>query len=117
MPSRAPSRCTLCSAIATSRGRCADHQRVAWENPSANTRTLTRRERQEFHDAVLEADDYTCRRCGGPATQADHIIPIADGGAHDLSNGRALCDQCHDEVSIEQRRARIARAAARAASA
>jgi len=29
--------------------------------------------------------------------EADHIVPLAEGGAHDLSNYRTLCIGCHKE--------------------
>ena len=31
--------------------------------------------------AVLERDGYRCHWCGGRATQADHLKPLARGGA------------------------------------
>ena len=43
---------------------------------------------------------------------ADHIIPVAEGGgACDLSNLRTLCLRCH-RVATAELRARLARAAA-----
>lgn len=98
MPSRAQSRCTQCPRLATSKGRCDDHQRRAWENPSANTRALTGRQRETFRRNVLAAAQGICAWCGKPATQADHILAIGLGGSpHDWEhNGQALCDDCHD---------------------
>jgi 5-methylcytosine-specific restriction endonuclease McrA len=29
--------------------------------------------------------------------EADHIVPLAEGGTHDLSNYRTLCIGCHKE--------------------
>lgn len=51
---------------------------------------------------ILRRDHRTCYLCGGPATEADHVIPIAEGGANDLSNGRAICSPCHDRKSAEE---------------
>jgi 5-methylcytosine-specific restriction enzyme A len=34
-----------------------------------------------------------------PATQRDHIIPLAEGGADDETNEQALCDDCHEAKS------------------
>ena len=30
------------------------------------------------------------------ATQRDHIIPLAEGGADDVSNSQGLCKTCHE---------------------
>ncbi|MGM7422986.1 HNH endonuclease [Cellulosimicrobium sp. CpK407] len=108
MPVAPPSRCPVpgCHQLTTDRGRCADHQRKPWENPSANTRALTGAERGRFRRLVLERDPV-CRctgwcgnhpgPCTAPATQADHIVPIGEGGARtDTRNGQGLCASCHD---------------------
>ena len=118
MPYAPPSRCPKpgCRKLTTTRGRCDDHQPKPWRNPSANTQQLTRKERQVFHDAVL-ARDPLCRctgecgthtgPCKHPSTEADHILPIADGGSRtDLSNGRGLCHHCHDYITRAQNSAR-----------
>jgi 5-methylcytosine-specific restriction protein A len=41
-----------------------------------------------------------CRFCAErgvttPATEVDHVVAMADGGAHDPSNLRSLCKSCH----------------------
>lgn len=97
MPYAPPSRCH-CGAKATRRGRCEEHQPIAWERPSANTRTLSGRERAIFRREVLRRETE-CRNCGATGQlEADHIIPIAEGGAHrDTANGQALCPNCHEE--------------------
>lgn len=54
--------------------------------------------------ARLLGEEPLCRLCRlktpsryTPATIADHIIPIAKGGAvHDLSNMQPVCADCHD---------------------
>lgn len=107
MPYARPERCPVpgCHELTTARGRCDEHQRKAWANPSANTRTLTRTERRRFHDMVLRGNPAcACTgwcgehigACTTPATEADHIVPIALGGAHHArENGQALCTACH----------------------
>lgn len=42
--------------------------------------------------------DPMCRACGvAPSTDADHVIPVGDGGApYDVANGQGLCHDCHD---------------------
>lgn len=34
-----------------------------------------------------------------PATQRDHVIPLAEGGLDDETNEQGLCDACHDAKS------------------
>ncbi|WP_229416883.1 HNH endonuclease [Massilia eburnea] len=45
-----------------------------------------------------------CKRQGRvtAATQRDHIIPLAEGGADDETNEQALCDLCHDAKSATE---------------
>ncbi len=112
MPFAAPSRCAEngCHQLATYKGRCEEHQRKPWANVSAHGRTLTRQERAIFRRDVLRRDPI-CRACGtAPATDADHITPIADGGSpRDLNNGQGLCAPCHAlKTRIEAARRREA---------
>jgi 5-methylcytosine-specific restriction protein A len=110
MPYTPGTRCSdpQCGAMATYNGKCDTHKRKPWENPSANTLTLTSHERTVFRRAVLTRDPY-CVRCGEPATEADHIVEIADGGAHtDINNGQGLCHPCHQEKTNAARTARHA---------
>ena len=37
------------------------------------------------------------------ATQRDHRIPLAEGGQDDESNEQALCDECHEAKSLQER--------------
>ena len=109
MPSAPPTRCP-CGQIATRRGRCDTHQPKPWATPSANARTLTRQQRQRFHDEQL-AREPQCRVCGSTRNlEADHIIPIAEGGAiDDPANGQTLCEPHHAEKTEADRRRGIAR--------
>ena len=81
-------------------------------------------DRSEFPYAVRKAilkRDRTCRACGQvPATQADHVVPVAEarlmGWTQDridhISNGQGLCKPCHDEKTrseIARGRARMSR--------
>jgi 5-methylcytosine-specific restriction enzyme A len=36
-------------------------------------------------------EEPNCRLCGAPATEVDHILPIAVGGTHERANLRSLC--------------------------
>jgi 5-methylcytosine-specific restriction protein A len=100
MARRAPSRCTKCARLATRHGRCDDHQRQAWENPSANSQALTGSERRRLRAALINAG-HTCAWCGTEDNlELDHIIEIADGGApRDLENCQLLCEPHHEKKS------------------
>jgi 5-methylcytosine-specific restriction protein A len=106
MPTAPPTRCH-CGHPATNQGRCDQHQPKPWANPSANTRLLSRHQRRAFRDAVL-THEPACRNCGSTTNlRADHIIPVADGGAHhDPNNGQTLCEPCHEAKTRAEQAAR-----------
>ena len=59
-------------------------------------------EARAWREAVLDRCGRQCEirgsRCAGRATQADHIVPVAEGGGeYDLDNGQGACDPCHAE--------------------
>jgi 5-methylcytosine-specific restriction endonuclease McrA len=63
-----------------------------------------------FRDAVLWFYGKVCALCGstdGPF-EADHIVPVIEGGPSTLENGRVLCERCHKEQtkSLAARRAK-----------
>ena len=59
---------------------------------------------------VLARDGYRCmlrmKGCTGRATQADHIIDVADGGSDDPSNCQAACQNCNNAKKWERYRRR-----------
>lgn len=36
------------------------------------------------------------------ATQRDHRVPLAEGGADDASNEQGLCEPCHEAKSLQE---------------
>lgn len=48
---------------------------------------------------VLKRDRYQCTYCGAPGTEAelevDHIIAVANGGSHHISNLTTACRACN----------------------
>jgi 5-methylcytosine-specific restriction enzyme A len=67
---------------------------------------------------LILARDPLCKiavLCDGTAlsTEADHIVPLAEGGIWALSNGQGACKACHSHKTAleQQRRARRARPA------
>lgn len=45
--------------------------------------------------AILLADSPPCHWCGAPATEADHLVPVAAGGDNDLANLAPACKRCN----------------------
>jgi 5-methylcytosine-specific restriction endonuclease McrA len=105
-PTAPGTRCTEpgCGTITTT-GRCEKHARKPWANPSANTRTLTGRQRSTIRHKQLRREPQ-CRVCGTTKNlEADHIIPIADGGAwYAEENLQTLCDVHHAAKTAQERR-------------
>lgn len=52
---------------------------------------------QAIRAEVFERDNFTCRYCGahGVALECDHVIPVAKGGTHDLTNLKTACKACN----------------------
>lgn len=50
-----------------------------------------------IRERIFARDDFTCRYCGarGIAMECDHVIPVAQGGAHDDSNLVTACRDCN----------------------
>lgn len=68
--------------------------------PNAHQRGYCDRAHKRWRAAVLNACNWQCVDCGrvdhGRAMHADHIVPIALGGArYDVANGAARCVSCH----------------------
>ncbi len=46
---------------------------------------------------IFERAEHRCEKCGSAESlEADHIIPVWNGGTNALDNGQALCVPCHD---------------------
>lgn len=52
---------------------------------------------------VMKRDRFRCSYCGNPGTdfelEIDHIIPVAKGGSHHISNLTTACMVCNREKS------------------
>lgn len=104
MPSKPPRPCRApaCGHKTTaSHGYCEDHAHLhkPWGTRKGSGRggRPWRRKR----DQVLQRDKGLCQPCMqqgriSPATQVDHIIPVAEGGTCADSNLQAICKACHD---------------------
>ena len=53
---------------------------------------------------MLEAAGWRCQMqpgCPNPATTADHVIPLSQGGTHDMWNLRAACRKCNSQGGVK----------------
>lgn len=44
---------------------------------------------------VLETNNYICHYCNAPATTADHIVPVSQGGTNEINNLLPACHNCN----------------------
>lgn len=67
--------------------------------PNAAARGYCSKAHRKWRQAVLTRDAWKCSACGVVCqrmAQADHIVPINQGGARfDVENGQTLCIACH----------------------
>lgn len=104
MPMAAPRPCTHpgCRALVRDgSGRCAEHP-SSWVKRKP-TKRITGRRLQAMRAALFARQPF-CEECARQgrhnlATQRDHRIPLAEGGADDPTNEQALCDPCHEAKS------------------
>jgi len=71
-----------------------------------NDKTLRIQIPPETRKYVFERNNYQCQSCHkidltAKNLQVDHIIPLAQGGANDLSNLQTLCAKCNREKSAK----------------
>jgi 5-methylcytosine-specific restriction endonuclease McrA len=87
--------CRTCGTPSDQR-RCPRHRTAPPRNPTGGRSPGRDRTQQaRFRQAILTRDGYACQDCG--ATQdlrACHIVPLADGGSNDVSNGICRCASC-----------------------
>ncbi len=94
--------------------RCAKHPKAQWAKPVTATKRVTGRKLQALR-AELFARQPLCVLCQAQgkvtlASQRDHIIPLAEGGADDAANVQGLCEPCHASKSESERTRGVARA-------
>lgn len=110
MPEAPPTRCAEpgCTELTTAT-RCPEHRRAqaaarrARRHPDTTSWGPGSTRRWRTLRARVLAEEEFCRRCGFPASEVDHIIPLAaDGDRWDRDNLQALCGDCHtDKTSLE----------------
>jgi 5-methylcytosine-specific restriction protein A len=82
------------------------------EKPWARSKRRERGGRipETYRMRALRKAGYKCAKCGAPAKDVDHIIPVAEGGRNHDSNYQVLCREHHDaKTQAEAARARASR--------
>lgn len=87
-----------------SQGRCAEHSE-RWQRKG--TQRTNSQQHRAWAAAIRKRDPYCRIRypdiCTHITQQADHIIPVAQGGAEfDLANGQGACRACHQRKSSRE---------------
>nr|ABP46368.1 HNH endonuclease [Mycolicibacterium gilvum PYR-GCK] len=49
------------------------------------------------YNTVMDRGNGLCRYCEFPASEIDHIVPVARGGGNDLANLVPACRECNSE--------------------
>lgn len=110
---RCPCRTPGCKELTTS-GRCDAHQRDQYKAQDAGRGSSAARGYGAAHRrrrAYVLARDPLCKECLRatpqrltPSREADHIVPLAEGGAEDVSNMQGLCRPCHSRKTARSSR-------------
>lgn len=101
-------------------GEAIVHGRVGarrWHDGRENERGCVVEYRQTWPSAwrraVLERDGGVCAECPPGAApgprEADHIVPLIDGGDWSLANGQTLCAEHHAAKTARENSERAAR--------
>lgn len=86
---------------------CSTHARKPWAGSARDRgQRISGSRRQARARAIIARDDTICHVCGRPgANEADHIVPLADGGADHESNMAAIhSEPCHREKTAREAR-------------
>ena len=83
---------------------------MPWQNTPADRRRSSaaygadyRRNRDEaMHRARWRCELRIEGICSGSASECDHVVSVADGGGHEVSNLRAACAPCHAHRTAQQ---------------
>jgi 5-methylcytosine-specific restriction protein A len=96
MPWKPASRCITagCPEL-THKARCKKHAREVEQKRLARETWRDYGSNWKFIRAKVLRAEPNCRLCGAQATEIDHIVPLKEGGTHDLENLRPLCKSCH----------------------
>lgn len=93
-------KCALCGLDAADLRAALDGE---WQRVKLAHTPQERRERTAFRQQYR----WFFRRAS--CWDADHIVPLVEGGAHSLENLRTLCVPCHQRVTRDLAKRRSAR--------
>ena len=79
--------CLGCGELIESGSRCAQCQ--------PPPRKLRGRPWRRQRERVFALKGRTCVYCGNPATEVDHLDPVAAGGGDELANLVPACARCN----------------------
>ena len=106
---RTVNRMCACGAVAPARGPCPRcHVRAPDKRPSSGARGYGYawhkglRRRQLQRQPLCEYVSPSGERCTARATDVDHIIPKAKGGADALHNLQSLCHRHHSMKTVAE---------------
>jgi 5-methylcytosine-specific restriction enzyme A len=90
----------------------APDRRRLW-HPDCVHAYLLARDPAYVRAAVWQRDQGVCAGCGRECDsagdwEADHVVPLVDGGGFDLSNLQTLCVECHRRKTAIENAERVA---------
>lgn len=107
MPNRIPSPCAEpgCPAV-TAQRRCPAHHKQYRRRQDVGRPTAAERgygwQWRRLRNAVI-ARDPICTDCGrAPSTDADHIVPRAQGGQDTMETLQGTCHSCHSSKTARR---------------
>jgi 5-methylcytosine-specific restriction enzyme A len=110
MPTAAPRPCSHAGCnvlVRDGSGRCEKHPRVDWRKKPDAPKRITGRRLQAMRARLFRRQPL-CELCEArgvvrAATERDHKVPLAEGGTDDEDNDQALCHDCHEAKSLQER--------------
>jgi hypothetical protein len=77
-------------------GREVQPPKRAWFSQDCHRQASLKHDWRALRNHVFTRDKFACVKClSNTQLECDHIIPLAEGGGHDVSNLRTLCYVCH----------------------
>lgn len=116
MPTKAKRGCSYpgCTALVATGSRCPQHQRQADQQRNQQIDAKRGTPAQRGYDSrwrrirMMQLRQHPlCVECARqgltvPATDVDHIQPLAEGGTHAFDNLQSLCHSCHSKKTAAQ---------------
>lgn len=94
-----------CPEIVTGANYCPEHllpaRGPAWANSTRNRKNPPGWDRTR--KSVLFRAKNECAYCGGHANEVDHVIPVSQGGSHNITNLVACCTNCNRQKNYAER--------------